>query len=52
MPFEIRQSDFITAGDSAVGNIYGQNLGRLQETKAQYDPNNVFHKMQPIERKK
>jgi FAD/FMN-containing dehydrogenase len=36
------------AGDSVVNNIYGENLGRLQELKAKYDPNNVFHKMHPI----
>ena len=38
----------IIAGDSAVSNIYGTNLGRLQELKAKYDPNNVFHKMHSI----
>jgi FAD/FMN-containing dehydrogenase len=37
-----------TAGDSVVTNIYGENLARLQSVKAQYDPNNVFHKMHPI----
>lgn len=36
------------AGDSAVGNIYGENLGRLQELKARYDPRNLFNKMQAI----
>lgn len=36
------------AGDSAVGNIYGENLGRLQDLKARYDPRNVFNKMQAI----
>jgi len=39
----------VIAGDSAVSNIYGANLGRLQEIKAKYDPTNVFHKMHPIE---
>jgi FAD/FMN-containing dehydrogenase len=38
----------ITAGDSVVTNIYGENLARLQSIKAQYDPRNVFHKMHPI----
>jgi FAD/FMN-containing dehydrogenase len=38
----------MVAGDSVVNNIYGENLGRLQELKAKYDPNNVFHKMHPI----
>lgn len=36
------------AGDSVVGNIYGENLERLQALKAQYDPHNLFNKMQPI----
>ena len=38
----------LPAGDSVVGNIYGENLGRLQDLKARYDPGNVFNKMQPI----
>eukprot|EP00435_Cladocopium_sp_Y103_P063391 s3_g25.t1 len=28
--------------DSSAGNIFGSNLGRLQQIKAKYDPNNVF----------
>lgn len=38
----------LLAGDSVVDSIYGENLGRLQELKAKYDPHNVFHKMHPI----
>lgn len=38
----------ISAGDSVVSNIYGDNLARLQSIKAKYDPRNVFHKMHPI----
>lgn len=38
----------ISAGDSVVNNIYGDNLGRLQEIKVKYDPTNVFHKMHAI----
>lgn len=38
----------IIAGDSVVNNIYGENLTRLQEIKAKYDPRNLFHKMHPI----
>ncbi|OJJ78979.1 FAD-binding oxidoreductase [Aspergillus glaucus CBS 516.65] len=41
--------NYAEPGDSAVSNIYGANLGRLQEIKAKYDPTNVFHKMHPIE---
>lgn len=37
-----------TAGDSVVSNIYGENLARLQDVKAKYDPGNMFHKMHPI----
>jgi FAD/FMN-containing dehydrogenase len=39
---------FYSAGDAAVANIYGENLARLRQVKAKYDPKNVFHKMQPI----
>ncbi|KAF4214574.1 hypothetical protein CNMCM6805_008380 [Aspergillus fumigatiaffinis] len=40
--------NYAEPGDSVVNNIYGENLGRLQELKAKYDSNNVFHKMHPI----
>ncbi|KAJ5769750.1 uncharacterized protein N7511_001801 [Penicillium nucicola] len=40
--------NYAEPGDAAVANIYGENLGRLQQVKAKYDPKNVFHKMQPI----
>ncbi|KAH3204460.1 hypothetical protein KXV92_008368 [Aspergillus fumigatus] len=40
--------NYAEPGDSVVDNIYGENLGRLQELKAKYDPHNVFHKMHPI----
>ncbi|KAJ5115508.1 FAD-binding type 2 [Penicillium alfredii] len=40
--------NYAEPGDSVVTNIYGDNLARLQAVKAQYDPNNVFHKMHPI----
>ncbi|KAF9240326.1 CAZyme family AA7 [Penicillium roqueforti] len=40
--------NYAEPGDSVVSNIYGENLQRLQEVKAKYDPKNVFHKMQPI----
>ncbi|KAJ5542733.1 hypothetical protein N7461_008736 [Penicillium sp. DV-2018c] len=41
--------NYAEPGDSVVNNIYGENLGRLQEVKAKYDPTNVFHKMHPIQ---
>ncbi|GAB1213012.1 hypothetical protein ATERTT37_002161 [Aspergillus terreus] len=40
--------NYAEPGDSVVNNIYGDNLGRLQEIKAKYDPTNVFHKMHAI----
>ncbi|KAJ5636882.1 uncharacterized protein N7484_010195 [Penicillium longicatenatum] len=40
--------NYAEPGDSAVSNIYGENLERLQTVKATYDPKNVFHKMHPI----
>ncbi|KAJ6050812.1 hypothetical protein N7460_001346 [Penicillium canescens] len=40
--------NYAEPGDAAVANIYGENLGRLRQVKAKYDPKNVFHKMQPI----
>ncbi|KAJ5875753.1 Xylooligosaccharide oxidase [Penicillium subrubescens] len=40
--------NYAEPGDSVVTNIYGENLARLQSVKAEYDPNNVFHKMHPI----
>ncbi|KAJ6005216.1 hypothetical protein N7451_003160 [Penicillium sp. IBT 35674x] len=40
--------NYAEPGDSAVSNIYGENLERLQTVKATYDPTNVFHKMHPI----
>lgn len=38
----------LSAGDSVVPNIYGENFSRLQRVKAQYDPTNIFNKMHPI----
>ncbi|KAJ5086175.1 Xylooligosaccharide oxidase [Penicillium argentinense] len=40
--------NYAEPGDSVVPNIYGENLGRLQTVKAQYDPKNIFNKMHPI----
>ncbi|KAL2864044.1 FAD-binding oxidoreductase [Aspergillus lucknowensis] len=40
--------NYAEPGDSVVSNIYGENLGRLKELKAKYDPANVFRKMHPI----
>ncbi|OJJ08808.1 hypothetical protein ASPVEDRAFT_145117 [Aspergillus versicolor CBS 583.65] len=40
--------NYAEPGDSVVGNIYGENFGRLKDLKAKYDPTNVFHKMHPI----
>ncbi|KAL4783756.1 hypothetical protein BJX76DRAFT_368116 [Aspergillus varians] len=40
--------NYAEPGDSVVGNIYGETLGRLRELKAKYDPTNVFCKMHPI----
>lgn len=41
--------NYAEPGNSAVPNIYGVNLRKLQGLKAKYDPTNVFNKMQPIE---
>jgi FAD/FMN-containing dehydrogenase len=35
-------------GDDRVRAIYGANYDRLAETKAQYDPDNLFHVNQNI----
>ncbi|KAL4863969.1 hypothetical protein BDV12DRAFT_206079 [Aspergillus spectabilis] len=40
--------NYAEPGDAVVGNIYGENLPRLKELKAKYDPTNVFRKMHPI----
>ncbi|EPS35026.1 hypothetical protein PDE_09991 [Penicillium oxalicum 114-2] len=40
--------NYAEPGDSIVNNIYGGNLARLQQIKARYDPQNIFHKMHPI----
>ncbi|KKK14878.1 FAD binding domain protein [Aspergillus rambellii] len=40
--------NYAEPGDSVVINIYGENLAKLQELKAKYDPKNVFCKMHPI----
>ncbi|KAJ5245811.1 CAZyme family AA7 [Penicillium chermesinum] len=40
--------NYAEPGDSAVPNIYGENMSRLQEVKAKYDPGNIFHKMHPV----
>ncbi|KAL2833892.1 hypothetical protein BDW59DRAFT_179512 [Aspergillus cavernicola] len=40
--------NYAEPGDSVVSNIYGENLERLKQLKAKYDPTNVFCKMHPI----
>ncbi|KAI9372858.1 hypothetical protein BJX61DRAFT_533622 [Aspergillus egyptiacus] len=40
--------NYAEPGDSVVSNIYGENLPRLKDLKAKYDPTNVFCKMHPI----
>ncbi|KAL4936883.1 hypothetical protein BDV06DRAFT_204038 [Aspergillus oleicola] len=40
--------NYAEPGDNVVGNIYGENLSRLREVKAKFDPSNIFNKMHPI----
>ncbi|KAL4926676.1 FAD-binding oxidoreductase [Aspergillus undulatus] len=40
--------NYAEPGDVVVGNIYGENLPKLRELKARYDPTDVFNKMHPI----
>lgn len=35
------QNAVATKSDGVRGNIFGSNLGRLQQIKAKYDPNNA-----------
>ncbi|PYH87523.1 FAD-binding domain-containing protein [Aspergillus ellipticus CBS 707.79] len=41
-------SNFVETGDRSPGELFGDNLPKLQKLKARYDPDNIFNKTHPI----